>query len=106
MLTALLLSRLLGGERRPAEQARAFFLSLLLAFGLGNIANDAWLEQIAERGWSSHQLPSVLGFTANWLWLAVLLTGGLVWLAWLSTAQPPTNAPRPVDRAREREPGH
>jgi multisubunit Na+/H+ antiporter MnhG subunit len=93
VLTALLLSRLLSGQRRPPEQARALLLSLVLAYGLGNIANDAWLEQVTERGWSRDAIPSVLGFTANWLWLAVLVTAAVVWLAWFGRPPRPTDAP-------------
>jgi len=71
VLTALLLSRLVTGGPRTGERARALALALVLAYGVANIANDAWLEQVAERGWSSHAIPSVLELTANWLWLAV-----------------------------------
>ena len=86
VLTALLLSRL------PAGRAARALLALLLAFGVGNIANDDWLEQVAERGWSSHALPSVLGFSPNWLWLAVLVAAAAVWALWFrqpSRATPP-----------------
>jgi len=75
-LTALLLSRLQAGRAAGA------FLALVLAYGVGNMANDAWLEQVVERGWSSHALPSVLGFSANWLWLAVVVTAAVVWAVW------------------------
>jgi hypothetical protein len=76
VVTALLLSRL------PSPQAARAFLGVLLAYGVANIANDDWLEQVVERGWSSHPIPSVLGFGLNWLWLAVLLTGAAVWALW------------------------
>ncbi len=82
VVTALLLSRL------PSSQAARAFLALLLAYGVANIANDDWLEQVVERGWSSHTIPSVLGFAANWLWLAVLLVGSAVWALWFR--QPPS----------------
>jgi len=75
-LSALLLSRLEAG------QATRAFLALVLAYGVGNMANDDWLEQVTERGWSSHALPSVLGFSPNWLWLAVLAAAALVWALW------------------------
>jgi hypothetical protein len=87
VLTALLLSRLLTGEPRPAERARALLLALLLAYGAGNIANDAWLEQVAERGWSSYAIPSVLEPAANWLWLAVLVAAGVTWLIWFGPSR-------------------
>ena len=76
VVTALLLSRL-----RSSQAARAF-LALLLAYGVANIANDDWLEQVVERGWSSHAIPSVLGFAANWLWLATFVVGFAVWALW------------------------
>jgi hypothetical protein len=76
VVTALLLSRL------PSSQAARAFLAVLLAYGVANIANDDWLEQVVERGWSSHPIPSVLGFGANWLWLAVLLVGAAVYALW------------------------
>ena len=75
-LAALLLSRLQTGRATGA------FLALVLAYGVGNMANDDWLEQVAERGWSSHALPSVLGFSPNWLWLVVLVAAALVWALW------------------------
>ena len=75
-LTALLLSRLQTGKAAGA------FLALMLAYGVGNMANDDWLEQVAERGWSSHALPSVLGFSPNWLWLVVLAAAALIWALW------------------------
>jgi len=76
VVTALLLSRL------PSPQAARAFLAVLLAYGVANMANDGWLEQVVERGWSSHPIPSVLGFGLNWLWLAVLLVGAAVWALW------------------------
>ena len=56
------------------------YLALMVAYGLGNIANDAWLEQVAERGWTSWTIPSCLEPGATWTWLAVLLVTPVVWL--------------------------
>jgi hypothetical protein len=78
VLTALLLSRRL----REAPAIAAPLLSLLLAYGFGNIANDDWLEQIAERGWTDGTFPSVLEPTVNWGWLLVLLAAAAVWALW------------------------
>jgi hypothetical protein len=80
VLAALLLSRL--------PNRISLYLALMLAYGAANMANDAWLEQVAERGWSSHALPSVLGFSANWLWLAVLVTTPFIWALWFSPDGP------------------
>ena len=73
-LVALLLSRV--------PNRVSLYLALLLAFGVANMANDGWLEQVVERGWSSTTIPSVLGFSANWLWLGVLLTAPAIWALW------------------------
>jgi hypothetical protein len=82
VLTALLLSRVVAGGGSRWNKARTFLLALVLAYGLGNIANDDWLEQIAERGWSGYAIPSVLEPAANSAWLAVLVLAVVIWLAW------------------------
>jgi len=74
VLVALLLSRV--------PNRISFFLALMLAYGAANMLNDGWLEQVVERGWSSTTVPSVLSFSANWLWLAVLLGASAVWSLW------------------------
>jgi hypothetical protein len=74
IVTALLLSRL--------PNRVSLFLALMVAYGLGNIANDDWLEQIAERGWTSWTIPPSLEPRATWTWLAVLLATPLIWLVW------------------------
>lgn len=71
-LTALILSRV--------PNRISLYLSLLLTFGAANMLNDGWLEQVVERGWSSHTVPSVLAFSLNWLWGAVLLLALAVWV--------------------------
>ncbi|HET8894386.1 MAG TPA: hypothetical protein VFM96_09860 [Gaiellaceae bacterium] len=73
-LTALLLSRL--------PNRISLYLALLLAYGAANMLNDGWLEQVVERGWTSTTVPSVLSFSANWLWLAVLLSAAAIWMLW------------------------
>jgi len=72
--TALLLSRI--------PNRISLYLALAFAYGVGNIANDDWLEQVAERGWTSWTIPSCLEPKATWTWLAVLLATPLVWLLW------------------------
>ncbi len=72
--TALLLSRL--------PNRISLYLALAAAYGVGNMANDDWLEQVAERGWTSWSIPSCLEPKATWTWLAVLLATPLVWVLW------------------------
>jgi len=70
-LTALILSRV--------PNRVSFYLALLFAFGVANMLNDGWLEQVVERGWSSRQVPSVLGFSVNWLWGGTLVLAAAIW---------------------------
>jgi hypothetical protein len=73
-LSALLLSRV--------PNRVSFLLALLLAYGVADIVNDAWLEQIAERGWTSWTVPASIEPAANWTWLGVLIAAPLVWAFW------------------------
>lgn len=77
-LSALILSRV--------PNPIPLYLSLMLAFGMANMLNDGWLEQVVERGWSSHPVPTVLGFAFNWLWAAVIVTAVAIWAAATRTA--------------------
>jgi hypothetical protein len=79
VVTAVLLSRL--------PNRVSLFLALMLAYGLANIANDAWLEQIAERGWTSRTIPSGLEPAVTWTWLGILLATPLIWRLWFHPAQ-------------------
>jgi hypothetical protein len=74
--TALLLSRL------RLSRAAEVYLSLLLAYGIANMVNDGWLEQIAERGWTGGTFPDVLQPRPNWGWLAVFAATPLIWAFW------------------------
>src|SRR5689334_4226204 len=73
VLTALLLSRQLPRMRRPTPLA--IYLSLMIAYGAGNMANDAWYEQLVKRGWIHWRIPSVLEPRVTWMWGFVVLFG-------------------------------
>jgi hypothetical protein len=75
-LTALALSRL------PRPGVIDAYLALMLAYGVGNLVNDDWLEQVVKRGWTNHEVPSVLTPAANWGWAAVLVGAFAVWRLW------------------------
>jgi hypothetical protein len=68
--TALLLSRV--ARSRPLSA----YLSLMLAYGLANAAQDAWNEQLWKRGTVDHHVGSVLrpDLSAGWL---LILAGAL-----------------------------
>jgi hypothetical protein len=73
VLTALLLSRQLPRMRRPIPLA--VYLSLMIAYGLGNMANDAWYEQLVKRGWIDWRIPGVMRPSLTWMWLFVIAVG-------------------------------
>ncbi len=61
LVTAILLSRAVPGVRvRGLRLLLAAYLSLMAAYGLANMANDFWTEQIWKRGWTNWQFPDVL----------------------------------------------
>jgi hypothetical protein len=81
-VTALLLSRLLGGIRRPVLRGvTAAYLSLMLVYGLTNQVEDLWIEQIVKRGWTAWQIPNVLHPTASLAWAAMVVAAAFVYVA-------------------------
>ena len=74
--TALLLSRVVGGIRRPALRTlSAVYLALLLVYGLTNQAQDLWTEQVVKRAWTTWDIPNVLHPTASAAWAAMVACG-------------------------------
>jgi WD40-like Beta Propeller Repeat len=76
VVTVLLLSRTLP---RLTPRLRAFvgvYLSILVLYGLANVANDFWLEQVVKRGATQWEFPSMVvpSPTLKWLILLVLAT--------------------------------
>jgi hypothetical protein len=90
-LTALALSRL------PRPRVLDAYLALMLAYGVGNLVNDDWLEQVVKRGWTNREMPSVLVPAANWGWAAVLLGAVAVWWFWFR--QPRRTTPSAANAA-------
>ena len=67
VVTALLLSRL-----RPRPLLAAY-LALMTSYGLAQIVNDGWLEQMVKRGWSDDPIPNLLNPTLSLGWLAIVV---------------------------------
>jgi hypothetical protein len=66
-VTALLLRPGLARMRPTRLRAiLAGYLALLLCYGVMVSANDGWNEQLVKRGWTSHDLPSVLSPALNY----------------------------------------
>lgn len=80
--SVLLLSRLTGTIRRPPlRTATAAYLSLMLVYGLTNMANDLWTEQVVKRGWTASEIPDVLQPSASAAWAAMLAVAAVFYLA-------------------------
>jgi hypothetical protein len=90
-LTALAFSRL------PRPRVLDAYLALMLAYGVGNLVNDDWLEQVVKRGWTNREVPSMLVPAANWGWATVLVGAAAVW--WLWFRQPTRTTPESASTA-------
>ena len=98
VITALLLSRLLGAIRSSRlRTASGLVCALLVAYGIGNIANDFWVEQVVKRGWTTHLLPNVLEPKANVGWLLIVIGALLLWFV-AFRPRPPASVSRGADR--------
>jgi hypothetical protein len=82
----------LGFSRLPRPRVLDAYLALMLAYGVGNLVNDDWLEQVVKRGWTSHEVPSLLTPAANWGWAAVLVGTVLIWRLWFRQPRRTTSA--------------
>ena len=82
LFSALLLSRVVPSVgRRPLRVAVGAYLALMAAYGIGNIANDAWGEQVVKRGWTTWTLPSVLRPQLSVAWAVVILGAAAIYAA-------------------------
>ena len=79
VVSALLLSRQLPRMRRSIPLA--LYLSLLIAYGAGNMANDAWYEQLVKRGWLDWRIPGVLQPRLTWMWALIVLVGAAIFFS-------------------------
>jgi hypothetical protein len=81
VVTALLLSRELPRMYSTGlRTALAIYLSLMIPYGIANMANDGWNEQIVERGWSDWAIPGVLRPGLSWMWGVILIASVAIFL--------------------------
>jgi hypothetical protein len=95
VLVALILSRLLGAiKSRVLRGVFGGYLALMFSYGVGNIANDAWLEQVVKRGWTAWEVPDVTTPNATAAWGLILLAAACLWLLLVlpTLRTPPTPA--------------
>jgi hypothetical protein len=83
VLTAVLLSRLVGQVRVPGLRgAVSAYLALMVCYAIGNIANDFWTEQVVKRGWTTWEIPNVLEPRATAAWGVIVLSALILWAVW------------------------
>ena len=100
-LTAVLLSRVLGRIEARLRTLLGVYLALLSVYGLANLVNDFWFEQLVKRGVTSRQVPSMLVPSASLPWL-VLVALTIMAYALLFRYQAPA---RTIERRRRFWPG-
>ena len=88
-VTALVLSRHIGGIRRPVVRGlTAFYLALMLVYGLTNQVEDLWIEQVVKRDWTSWQIPNVLHPSLSLAWAAMVACAIVIYAAFLRPRRP------------------
>ena len=83
-LTALVLGRALGSVRGRLRTLLGAYLALMLVYGLTNVVNDAWDEQVFKRGWTDWLVPGFLHPTASLAWAAMLVAAAVIYAAFFS----------------------
>jgi hypothetical protein len=89
-LSALLFSR----PRLVTNRLRTIYAALaclMLSYGVANIANDLWHEQVVKRGWASWDVPEATQPEANLTWALVLVASLVLYV--LGFARPAGGAP-------------
>ncbi len=89
-LAVLALSRLtpwFTGRRLAA--ATSWVLALLLAYGVANLIQDDWHEQVVKRGWTDHMYGTVTKPALSASWLLILAAGVAVELLWFRRERRP-----------------
>jgi len=80
VVTALVLSRLVAPLRsRVLRGVLGAYLALLACYGVGNIANDWWLEQVVKRGWTLWEVPDVTTPKASVAWGLIVIAAVCLW---------------------------
>src|SRR5262249_56915015 len=97
VLSALTLTRALGSVRgRALRSAVTGYLALMLCYGLGNMANDFWIEQIVKRRWTSWEIPNVLEPRLTIAWGIIVLAAAVIWRLNQAAAASRSRGPGPA----------
>ena len=93
VVTAFLLSRRIPAiDGARIRNATAAFLSLMLAYGVAEIANDFWLEQVVKRGWTDWEIPDVTRPSLSVGWGVIVLAAIAIYSLWFGRSER-----RPID---------
>jgi hypothetical protein len=93
-LSALLLARVVGTlHPRWLDLALSWYLALMLVYGIANMFQDLWEEQVFQRGWVDERLPSVVRPEIRPAWGLIALAIIAVWQVLFH--RPPAHRPPP-----------
>jgi hypothetical protein len=96
-IAAVVLTGFLPGLASPRLRlAVGVCLGLMVAYGLANVLNDFWLEQVVKRGWTTFEFPNVLRPTLTVAWAAILVAAAVVSATLFARARP-TSRPGPIE---------
>jgi hypothetical protein len=82
-LAVIALSRLtpwFAGKRLAAVTSALF--ALLLSYGVANLIEDDWLEQVFKRGWTDDRIPSLVRPQISVGWALIVVAAVVVELVW------------------------
>ncbi len=83
LLSALLLVPAVSTVAGRLRWLLGAYLALMLTYGAANLANDAWLEQVVKRGWTSREIPDVTVPALDVAWAIVVAAAAALWAVWL-----------------------
>ena len=88
-IAALLLTRPVQRMARSAlREVLAVYLSIMLVYGLGNAAQDFWLEQFVKRDWLEWQIPTMLRPELEPVWAVIVILGLAAYVVFWARPRP------------------
>ncbi|HEY8777402.1 MAG TPA: hypothetical protein VIM33_13135 [Gaiellaceae bacterium] len=55
----------------------------MFCYGVGNFANDFWIEQVVKRGWASWEIPDVAVPRLSVAWSLIVIAVVGLWALWV-----------------------
>jgi hypothetical protein len=83
VVTALLVSRKIPAIWNVRLRVpTAALLSLMLAYGVGQISNDFWIEQVVKRHWTDWEIPDTTRPSVSVAWGVIVLAAIAIYVLW------------------------